>query len=66
MIEGKKIGVDRNMGRKPWALRLISPNALASGSARLMIDAEKSSLLIRFCSTRHTPCDVRSSKTFGF
>ena len=34
-------GVDLIMGRKPWAsaLRLISRNALASGSARLKIDA---------------------------
>jgi endonuclease/exonuclease/phosphatase family metal-dependent hydrolase len=34
-------GVDHNMGVKPWAsaLRLISRNALASGSARLTIDA---------------------------
>ncbi len=33
--------IDHNIGRKPWAsaLRLISRNALASGSARLMIDA---------------------------
>ncbi len=36
-----KHGVDHNMGFKPWAsaLRLISRNALASGLARLMIDA---------------------------
>ena len=35
-------GVDLIMGRKPWAsaLRLISRNALASGSARLKIDAQ--------------------------
>jgi hypothetical protein len=34
-------GVDHNLANKPWAsvLRLISRNALASGSARLMIDA---------------------------
>jgi hypothetical protein len=35
-----RTGIDHNMGRKPWAsaLRLISRNALASGSARLTID----------------------------
>jgi hypothetical protein len=34
-------GIDHNMGRQPWAsaLRLISRNALASGSARLTINA---------------------------
>ncbi len=34
-------GVDHSMGRKPWAsaFRLISRNALASGLARLLIDA---------------------------
>jgi hypothetical protein len=33
------VGVDHNMGRKPWAkaLRLISRNALAYGLVRLMI-----------------------------
>jgi hypothetical protein len=36
-----RLGVDHNMGRKPWAkaLRLISRNALAYGLARFMIDA---------------------------
>ena len=45
-----KIGVDQNTGRKPWAsaLQLISRNALASGSARLVIDAQRSGLLLRF------------------
>ena len=43
------------MGRKPWAsaLRLISRNALASGSARLKIDAKKS-----FPEFRFRTCDM--------
>ncbi len=46
-------GIDHNMGRKPWAsaLRLISRNALAAGSARLMIDAARTilTLLVMVC-----------------
>ncbi len=45
--EGNLFGVDHNMGRKPWAnaLRPTSRNALACGSARLMIDARFKKIL---------------------